>query len=1206
MAYDGTLKFDTAMDTAGFQKDTQKLDGIVKGLSAFKIIEKGFQAISQSIGSAVARYDTLNNFPIVMEKMGYGADESSAAIQKLSKGIEGLPTTLDDIVGNTKQLAIATGSLESGVDTALALNNAFLASGSGSADAARGLVQYTQMLSAGKVDMQSWRTLNETMTYGLQQTAEAFGYTGASAKNDLYEALKSGEITFDEFNAKIISLNSGVGGFAEVAKTSTGGINTAWQNLKTGIVRGTASIITAIDDGLSSTRFKSIENVITQSGKVISSALKGVASVAGFLASNLNYLIPITATFFAIWQANKFAQYAKQIKGVTDATKLLTLAENGNILAKAKAIAINTKDMLVRGGQLIQQGLSKASLVAETIATKANTAATNGGVVAKMAAAVASKAAAAAQWLWNAAMSANPIGLLIIGVTALIAGIIALVSWLNFASEEEKKLQSETEDLIDSSKDLRESMEKSSQTYEDNVASINTNIAACEKMADKLFDLANKANRTASEEARLQVLVDQLNKSMPELNLQYDKQTGQLNKTEEAVRALISAQKDQLLAQAKQARASELAQEIVKQEEELTKLNAKYQEWIEYANENGKSQKWLENKTKDLRAEIETANGAYAESNATLDKYIDEMADSAMQAEETNSAYSDMSKAVTESGETIEEVAEQWGTSTDKILEAMDKESLSLDDWVKSQQERTSEFTNSFKEIPAQFEMSADEMIKTLQTNKERYAEWERNMEELTRQIGPVAAEEFRKLGPEANSAVSEVLSSSERMAELKDIYGYTINEAVLVATEELSKLSPEAQKSVQEILDSVESLEQLKERYGTKITEAGEVVSEEFSKLAPEAQKAVQDMIDSGQSLDELRQVYGTKIGEATEQSAEQLSNDTALSDAATEQVQKMKTAMDESVRGANFSEIGQKVAIDILNGITSADMSTAMGGVASAIESSRGSVVNAMSAMISDVQGGLQGMYSQAQSGTMQMMTSINSEIIARSGTIKASMSSMGSGIITEITSSKSKAITMTSQMMSGMASAISDSARLIKDKAKYVVDNVVSGISPMIEEGKKTAIHMMDGIAIGMTEKSSEIYKKAREIASNIAKTMREELDIHSPSRVMRLIGRFVMNGLYIGMDSMKKKLYGLVESVSDTLTEKLSVSSDISSQLRAMTDLNQMKVIPAAGYANCGATYTTNLVQNITTPKPLSASEITREGQDLLRRSRWQLP
>ena len=1166
MAYDGTLKFDTAMDTAGFQKDTQKLDGIVKGLSAFKIIEKGFQAISQSIGSAVARYDTLNNFPIVMEKMGYGADESSAAIQKLSKGIEGLPTTLDDIVGNTKQLAIATGSLESGVDTALALNNAFLASGSGSADAARGLVQYTQMLSAGKVDMQSWRTLNETMTYGLQQTAEAFGYTGASAKNDLYEALKSGEITFDEFNAKIISLNSGVGGFAEVAKTSTGGINTAWQNLKTGIVRGTASIITAIDDGLSSTRFKSIENVITQSGKVISSALKGVASVAGFLASNLNYLIPITATFFAIWQANKFAQYAKQIKGVTDATKLLTLAENGNILAKAKAIAINTKDMLVRGGQLIQQGLSKASLVAETIATKANTAATNGGVVAKMAAAVASKAAAAAQWLWNAAMSANPIGLLIIGVTALIAGIIALVSWLNFASEEEKKLQSETEDLIDSSKDLRESMEKSSQTYEDNVASINTNIAACEKMADKLFDLANKANRTASEEARLQVLVDQLNKSMPELNLQYDKQTGQLNKTEEAVRALISAQKDQLLAQAKQARASELAQEIVKQEEELTKLNAKYQEWIEYANENGKSQKWLENKTKDLRAEIETANGAYAESNATLDKYIDEMADSAMQAEETNSAYSDMSKAVTESGETIEEVAEQWGTSTDKILEAMDKESLSLDDWVKSQQERTSEFTNSFKEIPAQFEMSADEMIKTLQTNKERYAEWERNMEELTRQIGPVAAEEFRKLGPEANSAVSEVLSSSERMAELKDIYGYTINEAVLVATEELSKLSPEAQKSVQEILD----------------------------------------MIDSGQSLDELRQVYGTKIGEATEQSAEQLSNDTALSDAATEQVQKMKTAMDESVRGANFSEIGQKVAIDILNGITSADMSTAMGGVASAIESSRGSVVNAMSAMISDVQGGLQGMYSQAQSGTMQMMTSINSEIIARSGTIKASMSSMGSGIITEITSSKSKAITMTSQMMSGMASAISDSARLIKDKAKYVVDNVVSGISPMIEEGKKTAIHMMDGIAIGMTEKSSEIYKKAREIASNIAKTMREELDIHSPSRVMRLIGRFVMNGLYIGMDSMKKKLYGLVESVSDTLTEKLSVSSDISSQLRAMTDLNQMKVIPAAGYANCGATYTTNLVQNITTPKPLSASEITREGQDLLRRSRWQLP
>ena len=39
MAYDGTLKFDTSMDTSGFQKDANKFGEVVKGLGVFKILE---------------------------------------------------------------------------------------------------------------------------------------------------------------------------------------------------------------------------------------------------------------------------------------------------------------------------------------------------------------------------------------------------------------------------------------------------------------------------------------------------------------------------------------------------------------------------------------------------------------------------------------------------------------------------------------------------------------------------------------------------------------------------------------------------------------------------------------------------------------------------------------------------------------------------------------------------------------------------------------------------------------------------------------------------------------------------------------------------------------------------------------------------------------------------------------------------------------
>ena len=61
---------------------------------------------------------------------------------------------------------------------------------------------------------------------------------------------------------------------------------------------------------------------------------------------------------------------------------------------------------------------------------------------ATLAVAAATKIAAAAQWLWNAALSANPIGLVIIAIAALTAGIIALVRHIrNTQTEASKEFQ---------------------------------------------------------------------------------------------------------------------------------------------------------------------------------------------------------------------------------------------------------------------------------------------------------------------------------------------------------------------------------------------------------------------------------------------------------------------------------------------------------------------------------------------------------------------------------------------------------------------------------------------------------------------------------------------------------------------------------------------------------------------------------------------
>lgn len=253
---------------------------MLKAIAGSAVVIGAFNGIRNSIDGAISRFDTLQTFPNVMQMMGFSATDSEKAIKRLADGIDGLPTALDEVTGTAQRLATMTGDLDGAVETTLALNNAFLASGASSADASRGLEQYVQMLATGTVDLQSWRTLQETMPIALNKVAEAFGYTGKSAQNDLYEALKSGEITFEQFNDKIIELSNTTGGFADLARESSTGIRTSWQNVKTAVVKGVADMIGSIDEALSS--FGGISGVLDR-------FKEGVKTAFGFV----NSMIPV-------------------------------------------------------------------------------------------------------------------------------------------------------------------------------------------------------------------------------------------------------------------------------------------------------------------------------------------------------------------------------------------------------------------------------------------------------------------------------------------------------------------------------------------------------------------------------------------------------------------------------------------------------------------------------------------------------------------------------------------------------------------------------------------------------------------------------------------------------------------------------------------------------------------------------------------------
>ena len=302
---DGRVEIEVNVDGKGvtvLNKKLEQLEGksnkasasiknLVISLGLIKVASAAFNALKNSLDSAINRFDTMQKFPKVIKSLGFSAEDSQKSINKLSDGIDGLPTKLDDVVASTQQMTAITGDLEKSTDTVLALNNAFLASGASTEDASRGMQQYNQMLSTGQVDLESWKTLQETMPLALQKTAEAMGFVGKSAQRDLYNALKEGTVTFDQFQDKLIELGTGTGMLATLAKENSLGIATSFGNLSNAVSKGVANLITKFDELVQKLTGKTIAQNIDSMKSIINKSFEEMLRVMDVLIDNTDNMI---------------------------------------------------------------------------------------------------------------------------------------------------------------------------------------------------------------------------------------------------------------------------------------------------------------------------------------------------------------------------------------------------------------------------------------------------------------------------------------------------------------------------------------------------------------------------------------------------------------------------------------------------------------------------------------------------------------------------------------------------------------------------------------------------------------------------------------------------------------------------------------------------------------------------------------------------
>ena len=347
-----------------------------------RVLSGGIQMIKNQVEDAIVRADTLDRFPKVMEQMGYSANDASEAVKKLMKGVEEVPTPLNQVVSGTQRLVAVTHNVDKASDWIMAISDAMLANGASAERAQDATEQFMQVVQRGKPMGQDWLTIMEVAPGVMEELAHSLGYASAAMGGDMYTALQNGTLSMEDFMAALVNMDkSGTDSFAalsEVARTATGGIETAITTMKQSVSNAIVAIIQEIGS-------ENITAFIDGVKKALIAVVKVIGALMTFIRDNwewLKYIAGATVAFFAgatiikgiLKIKDAVAGLGKTISGIFGKAAQTTLAKNAESTFKGIGRGISNalvslKDILVNAVNAVMEPI-KALLkgVAEAIA----------------------------------------------------------------------------------------------------------------------------------------------------------------------------------------------------------------------------------------------------------------------------------------------------------------------------------------------------------------------------------------------------------------------------------------------------------------------------------------------------------------------------------------------------------------------------------------------------------------------------------------------------------------------------------------------------------------------------------------------------------------------------------------------------------------------------------------------------------------------
>lgn len=408
------------------------------GVFAGNILANGWQGLTSNIKDAVQQGLQFNAAADDMKKKwaqaGLSASDSNAMVQQISDIRQHADISAAAINNMQKQYLVLTGS----ASQARALTNTITSFGkeSGMSDEQQGRI--ARLVSSNK--NVNARMFNRTLGQSPAFANEIIKQTGMS-KQAFYSLLQSGKLTGQQLRDAMIKASKDSNkAWSAYADTATGKMDlvkaTISQTKKTFETNLTSSMFNQIQKAASNTGgMDKLQGKVEHVAKVVGSTIgKILGGVVGFLAKNIG---PIEKMGAALWNIVK-ALANGAWTAVTAPLKLLSGnakkgSKNLNRVASAlTAIGKHQKMLKTIGGLMV--GIFALSKMAQGIifinkfvqALKALKVTTMAVKTAQVIWTGVTKVAAAAQWALNAAMDANPIGLIALAIAGLVVGVVEL------------------------------------------------------------------------------------------------------------------------------------------------------------------------------------------------------------------------------------------------------------------------------------------------------------------------------------------------------------------------------------------------------------------------------------------------------------------------------------------------------------------------------------------------------------------------------------------------------------------------------------------------------------------------------------------------------------------------------------------------------------------------------------------------------------